>query len=236
MRLLTTVSAVLFFSISPILVAHPLPDIPVRGSFEEDGRCAIRIEIDPRCFLADPEEEAFLMKVVLEKLYSPADQEELKKKAADLIARGVEFQFEPTGVFKPEFTWEFTGVGNTQAKNFDDTMVLTGTWQSKVPDGVQGYSIRALDPNNLAVYFINTLHGKPVERVAVLFPHEKSFVLDLSGKNASASTAPPEITADSSPSVASQPKPKSKSGLWWRGAALLVATGVILWLAKLGRN
>jgi hypothetical protein len=236
MRPFSAASLVGFFMLSPMVVAHPLPDIPVRGSFEADGAVTIRVEIDPRCFEPDPEQETYLTHVVLTDLVSPAEQDGMKKQAQALVDQGVEFFFEPQGQFKPEWVWEFTTLGGGKLVNYDDSVVITGTWRSKLPAGTTGYSIRANDPKNLAVVFENTLHGKSVERVAILFPKEKSFTLDMSGKNASAASEPLQIAEQTTPSDAPVPAAKAGGITWWRGAALVVAAGVIIWLAKVGRS
>jgi hypothetical protein len=50
----------------------------------------------------------------------------------------------------------------------------------------------------------------------------------MSGKNASAASAPPELTADSE----TKPESAGTSIPWIRGAALLAAAAGALWLAR----
>lgn len=229
MRASAIISALLVLSLSPILRAHPLPEVPVRASFEADGACTIRVEVDPRSFYDDPEEETYLTKIQLEKLVSPSEGDELKATADAFIKRSVQFFFEPQGEFKPEFTWEFTAIGGGPLVNFDDPVVATGTWRSKLPEGVEGYRIQAKDPRNLAVVFENTLRGTPVERTATLFPGEASFTLWMDGRNADAASAPPAITANT------QTKEAANGAPWLMGGVLLLMALVALWLARLSR-
>ena len=42
------------------LFSHPIPDIPVIGSFYSDGNASIVVEIDPRSFAEDPESIPFI--------------------------------------------------------------------------------------------------------------------------------------------------------------------------------
>ena len=42
------------------LFSHPIPDIPVIGSFHPDGNSSIFVEIDPRSFAEDPESVPFI--------------------------------------------------------------------------------------------------------------------------------------------------------------------------------
>jgi hypothetical protein len=94
---------------------------------------------------------------------------------------------------------------------------------------MKGYSIRATEKNVFSVVFENVLHGKPVERTAVLFPGERSFVLQMDGRNATAASAPPEITEDEAGKA-------SQGGISWvKGGTLLAAALAMLWLARLKR-
>jgi hypothetical protein len=44
--------------------AHAVPDIPVRTYFAQDGTFKIMVEVDPRCFSADPNTAASLLKPI----------------------------------------------------------------------------------------------------------------------------------------------------------------------------
>ena len=56
------------------LVAHPIPDLPIFGQFDQNGSSHIEVEIDPRAFADDPEEEPFLTVPALEELNMSARQ------------------------------------------------------------------------------------------------------------------------------------------------------------------
>jgi hydrogenase/urease accessory protein HupE len=168
---------------------HPIPDVPVRSSFEEDGKCVIQIEIDPRCFDTDPNIAPSLLNEELG-TKPEAERTALLNQARDYAAKVATFHFEPLGRISPEWTFKFTGHGGQPLTKPDDVVVMTGSWSTKVPAGIQGYRIRALKEGTLSVPFVNTLRGKPVERMQVLFPGEDSFLLDVTGANASAPTGP----------------------------------------------
>lgn len=164
--------------------AHPLPDIPVRAAFEENGAAQIQVEIDPRCFEADPNKALSLWYNDLQKL-PEAEQLALKTKAQAYILRAAAFQFEPLGRLVPEFVFEFTTHGGKPLVEPADIVVLTGTWRPTIPAGIQGYRLHALPEGTMSVLFLNKLKGQEVERMQVLFPGESSYLLDLTGFNAS---------------------------------------------------
>ncbi len=223
------------------LSAHPLPDVPVRTTFSADGICTIKAEVDPRCFEKDPEIEGYLLKIQLEKLLIDADRDALKARARTFMGQGIEFFFEPQGQFQPTFEWEFTTLGGGPLVNIDDPVMITGTWKGPTPADLQGYCLRATKAMKFSVIFSNTLHGQPVERTAVLFPGEKSFVLDMDGRNASASAAPPEVTEETiagqggAAGTAQQDSSASPSPVmarYWKSAGILAIALACLWFAK----
>jgi hypothetical protein len=72
----------------------------------------------------------------------------------------------------------------------DDPVMITGEWRTRLPLGLEGYRIKALEAGALSVLFINHLDGRALERIAVLFPGETSFLLDLTGFTALAPGRP----------------------------------------------
>lgn len=175
MRFLPTLLGLLL----PILAgAHPVPDIPVRTWFSQNGSCTVTVEVDPRCFAADPNAEPSLLNAVLPGM-SPAARAEMKQKAADLARRYVEFMFDPSGPVTPEFTFDFTGQAQAPLTTEEDIVVLTGTWQTRVPAGSTAWRIRATKATPLAVVFRNYLEGLQDPKFSVLFPGETSFPFEL---------------------------------------------------------
>ncbi len=177
------------FLLAGVARAHPVPDVPVRAAFEADGSAVIQVEIDPRSFSEDPLNEPYLQNWVLEEM-TAAERAELTAQAAALIANTVEFQFEPLGQIVPKFTFAFTTHGGEPLKKIDDPVMLLGTWRTTLPEGLQGYRIRALPAGNLSVLFLNKIRGTQVKRMQVLFPGEDSYILDLTGLTASMPTDP----------------------------------------------
>ena len=67
-------------------LSHPVPDLPVRSRFHADGHAAIRVEVDPRCFEADPEGIEYYQKDRIEK-FSAAEVLQMKDRASERIQR-----------------------------------------------------------------------------------------------------------------------------------------------------
>lgn len=169
--------------------AHPIPDIPVRGSFAAGGDCTVSVEVDLRCFDANPAEAPSLLNWVFRTI-SAEQRAGLQKQAAELVQRCVEFHFEPLGQVRPQFAFEFTKQGGGALEKDEDIVVLTGTWKTAVPAGISGWKIRATPETKLAVVFQNIIDGETHPRLAVLFPGETSFTLDLTELTGAVPKAP----------------------------------------------
>ena len=167
----------LLLSAQPAL-AHPIPDIPVSGAFVSGGSATFSVEMNPRCFDADPNTATALTKIQFESL-TPERKSELIAKTAALTKLDIEFFLEPIGRILPEFQFEFTGEARRPLAQNEDVVVLTGSWSTQIPKGVTGWNIRATPETKVAVVFQNVINHIPHPRVAVLFPGERSFTMDL---------------------------------------------------------
>jgi hypothetical protein len=157
---------------------HPIPDIPVHGSFASGGKAAIRVDVNPRCFDEDPTNATSLTRLLHSNL-SEERKAQLLKAAAELVRKQVEFFMEPIGRIQPDFQFEFNGEAGRALENDDSVVVISGRWSTQIPSGVTGWSIRSAPENKLSVVFENEINGVAHPRVAVLFPGERSFSLDL---------------------------------------------------------
>ncbi len=162
---------------SPAL-AHPEPDIPVKSLFNKDGSAAISLELDPRCFAAEPITEPYTTKAQLDKM-TDAQKKELLDKTTDLIKRSIDFLFEPGGKVEPEFALSFTGIAGAELKAPDDPVMIGGHWKTKIPAASTGYKLTATKEAKFAIIFRNYLEGVENPRFSVLFPGEISFVFDI---------------------------------------------------------
>ncbi|MDF1811933.1 MAG: HupE/UreJ family protein [Verrucomicrobiales bacterium] len=165
------------------LAAHPIPDLPVRSWFNEDGSVEIRVEVDPRSSTDDPEALDYYLKSHIEEL-NEAEIQEMKDRADMFTRQRIQFLFAPDGAKTPNFTWEFRKLADEPWLAPDDITVLVGSWKFQL-DGETKYQIRALELDDfsmgipLNVVYLNFLNKIQTERYAVLFPGETSFSLDL---------------------------------------------------------
>lgn len=176
---------ILSFLAGCVVEAHPVPDVLVRSYFSSNGEAEIRVEVDPRSFEAHPEEHEYLEKTAAESV-DDKTLETMGRTASTFLAGRVRFLLEPIGEVKPEFAWSFAKLGDGLLENPDDPAVLVGSWRTTLPQGLSGFRVEALtlpDPTAIPmnVVFLNHLDGTQIERYAVLFPGEKSFLLDLTG-------------------------------------------------------
>ncbi len=161
------------------LQAHPIPDVPVRASFQKGGAATIRIDVDPRVFDPDPNTATYLTKAQMEAL-TAEEKAEMEADAAQFIQDTVTLEFPPLGTMAPDWEFQFSGLEGTTPEQAEDAIVLAATWSTHIPAGIEGYRIKANPKGKLSVLFINDVNGREVERLAVLFPGETSYLLDLS--------------------------------------------------------
>ncbi len=158
--------------------AHPIPDIPVHGRFESGGKALIRVDVNPRCFDENPTDATSLTRLLFSNL-TRERKEQLIKAAAELVQKELEFFLEPVGRIQPDFKFEFSGEAGKALDLDDSVVVISGKWETQVPAGVTGWSVRSSPGNKLSVVFENEINGTPHPRVSVLFPGERSYTLDL---------------------------------------------------------
>lgn len=173
-----TFLALVFAFLATVARAHPIPDVPVRGIFAGDGTLRITVEVEPRCLEIDPNTTPAMLPAALAALSSD-QRAALCGSAAGLARRWVEFYLDPTGRVQPEFTFTFTGKNGAPLVGEEDVVVLTGEWRTPLVPALTGWHIRATEAAELSVVFQNIVGSKVLDRIAVLFPGEKSFTLDL---------------------------------------------------------
>ncbi|MDF1659370.1 MAG: hypothetical protein P1U58_17270 [Verrucomicrobiales bacterium] len=159
--------------------AHPLPEIPVWSFFEKEGKTRIEIEIDPRCFTDDPEEELYMLYWYLQRC-DEAEKEEMFDLARKFIPTRLDLLFNASaGVGKPDFNCEFTTLGGRPLKALDDPVVIRAVWETTLPSSVVTYQVKAHKIGIYSVLFLNHVNDEAVPRIQTLFPGEESYILDL---------------------------------------------------------
>ncbi len=171
---------VLLGLISAPLLAHSIPEIPVRAEFKSGGEMELSIEIDPRNWESSPAEAPSLeFKTFMLQPQSKKDAQIARTK--QFIADSIEFTFEPLGNIQPDFTWDFVAETGKPLLAMTDAVVARGQWKTTIPAGITGWKIRSKPGHKVSVVFLNTINGQAHPRIPVLFPGESSFTLDLTG-------------------------------------------------------
>jgi len=175
MRLLTFGVTALFAL--PVL-AHPVPDVPVRGEFKSEGASTIKVDVDPRCFAEDPENTPSLKKRELDRM-SKDERNDLISKARTFIEKTLLFRFDPQDALRPKFKYDFVERPDAAPDSDGGTpVVIVAIWKEKLPTDLTKYQLMALEKGRFSIYFLNRIDGRD-QKLNVLFPGEKSYWLDL---------------------------------------------------------
>ena len=167
----------LFFRFFCSAYTHPIPDIPILGSFNSDGNSSIIIEIDPRSFAEDPESIPFITANAF-KDFPDSNKTELLLKAQEMIRNAFDLRFGESSWFLPDFDLNFTEKDAGDLSE-DNIVVIKGRHDTFLESNSTFYQIRAKEEAPYDLIFTNQIDGKPQRRVNVLFPGEESFKFDL---------------------------------------------------------
>ncbi len=187
---------ILFGLISASLLAHSIPDIPLRAEFKTGGQMELSIEINPRNWEPSPA-EAPSLELKMFMLQSQSQKDAQIARTKKFIADYLEFTLEPLGNIQPDFTWDFVAETGKPLLAMTDAVVARGKWKTTVPAGITGWKVRSKPGHKVSLVFLNSVDGKESERVAVLFPGEASFTFDLTGLSAAQPVASTTARADS---------------------------------------
>jgi hypothetical protein len=169
---------ILLLALTTLAFANPEPDIPVYCHFDKAGTCTITVEVDPRCFTADPMSERYVMKVDLTYRSNEA-LNALKQQAANAIAQWISFQPDPAlPNLKPVFTLAFTGQNQTALVKADDPVVVTATWKFPRPEAMKTLQVHATGEARYSIVVRSFMDGVEQKKFSTLFPGETSFTID----------------------------------------------------------
>ena len=155
---------------------HPIPDLPVFGSFDRNGTSSILVEVDPRAFSEDPEAEPFLTAQGLDDL-NKSEQNKLLDQAKELLDDSLRIRLNENDWFLPDFTYKFSSRITPEVQEEPVVFIQAQTLLTRETNAT--YQIKAQDLAPLDLIFTNRINGVPHRRVNVLFPGEESFVLKL---------------------------------------------------------
>ena len=170
--------ALFLISLPTFLTGHPIPDIPVQGDFSKGGATVISVDVDPRCFEEDPEKVPYITLKALEEL-SLEEREELFHKTQKLLAKTLQFKFEPGPWFLPEFEYSFANRKEGELQNPEDEITIRATWKTQLQHTHTLYMFRALETAEYVVLSKNAIEGEPQSDVQALFPGEESVQVDV---------------------------------------------------------
>ena len=156
----------LFISCVSKVFAHPIPDIPIVGSFYSDGNTSIIVEIDTRCFAEDPESVPFLTKSIFKKL-SDSNKSKLLHQAESMIKDAFDLRFGDIPWFQPKFDLSFTDKDGGDFSE-ENIVVIEGHHNTQLDVNASFYQIRSKEEAPYDLIFTNQINGKPQRRVNVL--------------------------------------------------------------------
>jgi hypothetical protein len=174
-----SVSMVWLASAAPSL-AHPIPDIPVVATIEGSGTTTIVVDVDPRCFEADPEAVPYITKGQLDGMGKEA-KDKLLGNAREFLEGNIQFSFEPGKWFLPEFEYSFDSRLGVGFEDPEAEATIKATWSSNLTPKTDIYRVRALDTADYVVLCKTAVEGLPRMDVQALFPSEESSEVDLTG-------------------------------------------------------
>jgi len=173
-------SFLLYLSLSSgsaqFLQAHPIPDLPVFGSFDRNGTSTLLVEVDPRAFSEDPEAEPFLTSLAFAD-FNQSKRKQLLEEAQKLVEDSLLIRLHGGDWHLPDLHYRFSE--RTSAEVPEGPVLFVEGSAELTRENQTTYQIMAKETARLDLIFTNRINGKPNRRVNVLFPGEESFVLPL---------------------------------------------------------
>ena len=166
----------LFAGHAQLLLAHPIPDLPVFGSFDSNGTSTLLVEVDPRAFSEDPEAEPFLTTLAFAD-FNQSMHKQLLEEARKLVEDSLLIRLNGNDWHLPDLQYRFSE-RNTAEVPEGPVLFVEGSAEL-VRQRQATYQIMAKETARLDLIFTNRINGTPHRRVNVLFPGEESFVLPL---------------------------------------------------------
>lgn len=213
--------------------AHVVPNTTVEADFYADGGYTLRINVDPRTFMAaDPT----TLPPVPAAWYRDQTQEQVAathQKAREYLEACLGLLFNGRKVPLPECQLQaINGADNTPITPATQEVHLLATGQGVVPEGAASFRLDFAKAANTSLILLTTQPGKAAARAQVVFPGELSKEVSLHAETSRAS-ATPAPGGEPPPAAAASPPPAADSmHRVWLG----VVAGVTLAILILGRS
>jgi len=197
-----------------IAEAHVVPNMTIEAGFDSDGGFTLRINVDPRTFLAADPTSLPPVPGSWYREQTPEQTAATHEKARKYLSRALGLVFD--GRKTPLPTCEIQaidGADNTPLKPDTQEVHLLATMRSSPPHGSRSFQIDFAKDANTTLILLQGRKGSPDVRTQVVFPGETS--------------RPFAFQVEEKPEVIVPPRPViSKTGRVWVG--LLTASAVIL--------
>jgi hypothetical protein len=182
--------------------AHVVPNMTVEADFSSTGTYSLRINIDPRTFLAA---EPTSLPPVPGSWYRDQTPEQVlatHEKAREYLASSLRVLFNGQKATLPPCDIQaIDGNDNTPFKAETQEIHLLATATGQLPAGTNTFQIDFAKTANIPLILLQTQGGKAEPRPRVVFPGETSPPFQLQAVVATTAAPPPVVAA---PSPASQ--------------------------------
>ncbi|MGV3662481.1 MAG: hypothetical protein ACO1TE_20015 [Prosthecobacter sp.] len=175
LRVLLLVASGVLMAFPGPLRAHVVPNTTVEADFSADGGYVLRINVDPRTFMAaDPT----TLPPVPASWYRDQTQEQVAathQKAREYLGASLGLIFSGHKVPLPECLFQaIDGDDNTPLDAETQEVHLLATARGTVPNGASSFQIDFAKGANTSLILLSTQPGKAAPRAQVVFPGEVS--------------------------------------------------------------
>lgn len=194
--------------------AHVVPNMTIEAGFDSDGGFTLRINVDPRTFLAADPTTLPPVPGSWYREQTPGQTAATHEKAREYLSRALGLVFDGRKIPLPACEIQaIDGADNTPLKPDTQEVHLLATAHSSAPPGSGSFQIDFSKDANTTLILLQGRKGAPDVRTQVVFPGEVSrpFAFQVEKK--------PEVTAPPRPVV-------SKAGRVWVG--ILTASAIII--------
>lgn len=201
---------------------HVVPNTTLEADFSADGGYVVRINVDPRTFMAADPTTLPPVPAVWYREQTPEQVAATHRKAQEYLDASLKFVFNEHKAALPECQFQaIDGQDNTPLDAETQEVHLLATTRGMVPAGAFSFRLELAKEANASLILLTSQPGKAAPRVQVVFPGELSKEVALSA----------EGPAASAPNAAQAADPSSMNRVW-----LAVVGGLALVALVIGRR